>query len=239
MAGAGGVRRAESKSVNFMIETSQDSRPDTLAHIARVADLLQTCMAILEDRAIVHDASKLEEPEKSAFDRLKALSLSGMAYGSEEYRACLRAERPAIQHHYAHNSHHPEFFPPVENTPLSSMLRACAEAQEEQATAAKVGSAEDSEAVKLLFQTAKRIRASADEMEASVNGMSLFDVLEMLMDWKAATERMKDGGDIHASLIHNTDRFKLSPQLAAILANTVREMNWPKKDAATSGSGLL
>ena len=58
--------------------------------------------------------------------------------------------------------------------------------------------------------------------------MSLFDVLEMLMDWKAATERMKDGGDIHASLIHNTDRFKLSHQLASILANTIREMGWPK-----------
>lgn len=62
-----------------------------------------------------------------------------------------------------------------------------------------------------------------------VDGMSLFDVLEMLMDWKAATERMKDGGDIHRSLEINTGRFNLSPQLASILLNTITEMQWPKK----------
>lgn len=156
-----------------MPDTIQDSRSDTLAHIERVQSLIQTAINNLSCRAVKHDLSKLEEPEKSAFDRLKVLSLSGMAYGSEEYRACLRAEKPAIQHHYKANSHHPEFY------------------------------------------------------ENGVDGMSLFDVLEMLLDWKAATERMKNGGDIHASLVHNTERFKLSPQLASILANTVREMGWP------------
>ena len=153
-------------------ETIHDSRADTLAHIDRVQMLIQTAINNLSVRAVKHDLSKLEEPEKSAFDRLKALSLSGMAYGSEEYRACLRAEKPAIQHHYAANSHHPEYY------------------------------------------------------ENGVDGMSLFDMLEMLLDWKAATERMKDGGDIRASLKINRDRFKLSPQLEAILANTIRELSW-------------
>ncbi len=203
---------------------AQDSRPDTVAHINRVQDLLNLAAEKLQYRGRVHDASKLEEPEKSAFDRLKALSLSGMAYGSEEYRACLRAEKPAIEHHYKANSHHPEYYPAVDNTPLSSMLRATADAQEERAKAANP--AHDSEAVALLFQTAKRIRSSADEMESSVNNMSLFDVLEMLLDWKAATERMKEGGDIRASLVINRERFKLSPQLESILANTIREMGW-------------
>lgn len=152
-----------------------DSTPDTLAHIDRVQELIQAAINNLSSRAVNHDLSKLQEPEKSAFDRLKALSLSGMAYGSEEYRACLRAEKPAIQHHYKANSHHPEFY------------------------------------------------------ENGLDGMSLFDVLEMLLDWKAATERMKDGGDIHASLGINRDRFKISPQLESILANTIREMGWPKK----------
>jgi hypothetical protein len=155
---------------------TQDSRPDTIAHIERVQSLLQMAINNLSRRAVSHDLSKLEEPEKSAFDRLKALSLSGMAYGSEEYRACLRAEKPAIEHHYKANSHHPEFY------------------------------------------------------ENGVDGMSLFDLLEMLIDWKAATERMKDGGDIHRSLEINRDRFKLSPQLESILANTIREMGWPKKE---------
>jgi hypothetical protein len=149
-----------------------DSLSDTLAHIERVQTLIQLAVNNLSQRAIVHDASKVIEPEKSAFDRLKALSLSGMAYGSEEYRACLRAEKPAIQHHYANNSHHPEHY------------------------------------------------------ENGLDGMSLFDVLEMLLDWKAATERMKDGGDIRASLTINRDRFKISPQLESILANTIREMKW-------------
>jgi hypothetical protein len=207
-------------------DTIQDSKPDTIAHIQRVQELIQTAIDNLQRRAVNHDLSKLEEPEKSAFDRLKALSLSGMAYGSEEYRACLRAEKPAIQHHYKANSHHPEFYPTQDGGAIGVMLRACADAQEEQAKAA-IGSA-DQGAINLLFNTATFLRSTADQLEASINGMSLFDVLEMLLDWKAATERMKDGGDIHASLIHNTERFKLSPQLASILANTIRELGWTK-----------
>lgn len=51
-------------------------------------------------------------------------------------------------------------------------------------------------------------------------------MLEMLLDWKASTERMKNGGDIRRSLEINRDRFKLTPQLESILANTIRELNW-------------
>ena len=206
-------------------ETKYDSRADTLAHIARVHALLDECQMNLNTRGSVHDASKLEEPEKSVFDECTA-KLKLMAYGSDAYFAALAELKPALDHHYAKNSHHPEYWPAVENTPMSSMLRLTAQAQEEQAEAAKIGSPDDSGAVLLLFQTAKRIRASADEMEASVNNMSLFDVLEMLMDWKAATERMKDGGDIRRSLEINTERFKLSPQLVNILRNTINEMGW-------------
>lgn len=154
------------------MNTTHDSLPDTQAHIERVQTLLKSAINNLANRAVKHDASKLVEPEKSAFDRLKALSLSGMAYGSEEYRACLRAEKPAIQHHYAANSHHPEFYP------------------------------------------------------NGIDGMSLLDLLEMLLDWKAATERMKDGGDIVKSLEINRERFNISPQLAAVLSNTIKEMGW-------------
>jgi hypothetical protein len=203
---------------------TQDSRPDTVAHIERVQTLIQTAINNLSRRAVNHDLSKLEEPEKSAFDRLKALSLSGMAYGSEEYRSCLRAEKPAIDHHYKANSHHPEFYPKQDSGILGAMLRSTADAQEEQARAAINGP--DREAATALLDVSKRIRNSADELESSVNGMSLFDVLEMLLDWKAATERMKDGGDIKASLVINRDRFKISPQLESILANTIREMEW-------------
>ena len=54
--------------------------------------------------------------------------------------------------------------------------------------------------------------------------MSLFDVVEMLMDWTAATERMQNGGDIRRSLEIHRDRFKLSPQLESILLNTIHEL---------------
>ncbi len=62
-----------------------------------------------------------------------------------------------------------------------------------------------------------------------VDDMSLFDIIEMLIDWKAATERMKDGGDIYKSIEFNTGRFNLSEQLKKILLNTCAEMGWKKK----------
>lgn len=197
-----------------------DSAPDTLAHIDRVQELLQTAINNLSRRAVNHDLSKLQEPEKSAFDRLKALSLSGMVYGSEEYRACLRAEKPAIQHHYKANSHHPEHVTLFRCAVCRSILR--------ESETWVVNLNDEGKNPRLCSKCCPQ--SPIYECEAvpycGPEAMSLFDVLEMLLDWKAATERMKDGGDIRASLIHNTTRFNLSPQLAAILANTIAEMGW-------------
>lgn len=147
---------------------SYDSTQDTTDHIHTVCGYLNKCADILKYRGIVHDASKLRSPEKEAFDEVTP-KLKGLTYGSEEYRASLRALKPAIAHHYANNSHHPEHF------------------------------------------------------ENGISGMNLFDVIEMVMDWKAATERHADG-DIHKSLVINIDRFKIEPQLASILKNTIKEM---------------
>ena len=58
-----------------------------------------------------------------------------------------------------------------------------------------------------------------------IAGMSLLDVIEMLADWKAASERTKQGS-IAQSLAHNQTRWNISDQLAAILENTVRELGW-------------
>lgn len=155
--------------------TKYDSRPDTVAHIARVRELMVLVCANISTRATFHDQSKLEEPEKSTFDEC-TLKLKAMAYGSPEYKAALAELKPALDHHYAANSHHPEHY------------------------------------------------------TNGVDGMSLFDVIEMFMDWKAATERMKDGGDIWRSIQINAERFRLSPQLLSILENTAHEMSWPKKE---------
>jgi hypothetical protein len=56
-----------------------------------------------------------------------------------------------------------------------------------------------------------------------VNGFDLFDLIEMFMDWKAATERHTDG-DIHKSIKINTNRFQLSKQLADIFKNTANRL---------------
>lgn len=58
-----------------------------------------------------------------------------------------------------------------------------------------------------------------------INGMTLIDLVEMICDWKAATER-HDDGDILFSIEVNTDRFSMSPQLVDILVNTVLSMAW-------------
>jgi hypothetical protein len=59
-----------------------------------------------------------------------------------------------------------------------------------------------------------------------VDGMSLFDLIEMLMDWKAAGERHPDGMDIVRSVEISTERFSTGEKLKNILLNTVKEMGW-------------
>ena len=61
-----------------------------------------------------------------------------------------------------------------------------------------------------------------------IEGMNLFDLLEMLVDWKAASERHADG-NIERSIEINTTRFNISDQLVWILKNTVNYMNNKKE----------
>ena len=147
-----------------------DSTQDTKEHIRKVRDRIFDVMENLTVRGQVHDRSKLEEPEKSGYDKLTA-NLADIEYGSLPYLLALKAAKPVIDHHYAHNSHHPEHYP------------------------------------------------------NGIAGMSLLDIVEMLCDWKAASERTKQGS-IAASLVHNKQRFGIDDQLAAILENTVRELGW-------------
>ena len=94
-----------------MAEDSYDSRAETLAHIHRVRDHIGTFLGVMLARAAAHDASKLVEPEKSAFDQLLP-RLRGMPYGSPEFRAVEAEMAEAIAHHHAANSHHPEHYGP-------------------------------------------------------------------------------------------------------------------------------
>lgn len=61
--------------------------------------------------------------------------------------------------------------------------------------------------------------------EQGIDGMTLLDLVEMMCDWKAASERHADGS-VENSLNVNRERFKISPQLESILRNTCRAMGW-------------
>jgi len=150
-------------------EITYDSKADTLDHIRVVNALLKTCCMELLNRAVVHDSSKLESPEKEMFDEFTP-KLATCTYGSTEYKQFLKDLKPALDHHYESNSHHPEHY------------------------------------------------------KNGIEDMDLFDVMEMLMDWKAATTRHNDG-DIYRSLEINKERFSISDQLYKILFNTIKNMN--------------
>lgn len=114
-----------------------DSTEDTRKHIDTVRYYLKQVSEIILYRAEIHDASKLESPEKDLFDRVTP-KLQKLTYGSDEYKAALEEMGEALQHHYRYNRHHPEHFP------------------------------------------------------GGITDMSLMDLIEMLCDWKAASERHGD-----------------------------------------------
>lgn len=68
-------------------------------------------------------------------------------------------------------------------------------------------------------------RHHPEHFEEGVRGMTLVDVVEMLCDWKAATER-SDTGDLRKSLDIQRDRFELGETLWRVLANTSAEFGW-------------
>ncbi len=86
-----------------------DSTDDTNKHIKTVRLLLRGFAESLLARGTLHDASKLEEPEKSLFDEFTP-KLSSVEYGSDEYKEYLGEMGKALDHHYENNNHHPEHF---------------------------------------------------------------------------------------------------------------------------------
>lgn len=79
----------------------------TQAHINLVRIYLRRAAVELLQRGEVHDLSKFSPEEVKAFTEFTP-KLRGVTYGSEEYKGFLKAMSPALAHHYAENSHHPE-----------------------------------------------------------------------------------------------------------------------------------
>jgi Family of unknown function (DUF5662) len=149
-----------------------DSRPDTIAHIERVQQLLREVEWALHERGLEHDASKLVDPELATFNEYTP-KLKNSTYGTDEYKGFLEGMGAGLKHHYDNNRHHPEHF------------------------------------------------------ANGIDDMTLIDLIEMLVDWKAATERHADG-DMARSLRLQKERFKISDQLSAVLWNTAIAMEWIK-----------
>lgn len=138
---------------------------ETLKHINEVRANIWRLIGELDQRAFEHDATKFQEPERTIYARALP-ELGKTEYGSPEYQKLLDLTKPAVDHHWSKNRHHPEHWP------------------------------------------------------NGIEDMDLVDLLEMIADWTAATKCNKNG-NIHRSIAVNTPRYKMTPQLARILLNTV------------------
>jgi hypothetical protein len=81
---------------------------ETRKHQQKVSKLLIKFAQLLLTRAMEHDNSKLESPEREIFIEYTP-KLKGTTFGSEEYKTYLKEMKVALDHHYANNKHHPEF----------------------------------------------------------------------------------------------------------------------------------
>ena len=84
-------------------------RQETLKHIEKVRELLYKVIHRLSSRAGLHDKTKLGPEELPIFLEYTS-KLKGCTYGSDEYKQFLAEMKPALDHHYANNRHHPEHF---------------------------------------------------------------------------------------------------------------------------------
>ena len=196
---------------------TEDALRKTWEHIDTVSRLLSSAQIEIMKRQATHDRSKLSSPEWEMFAEITH-KLEGLTYGSEEYENQRKEMlNNALGHHYEHNRHHPEFFPPVELLPDDDNYKeyiGLMEWVKNSELEIDVRDLENLELMRIVLESNEKYKTS------SVNNMNLFDILEMLIDWVAACKRHADG-DINKSIEINTKRFNLSPQLVNILKNTI------------------
>jgi len=79
----------------------------TMEHIQNVQKYMASFIDKLMYRLLNHDKSKMENPELLYFVQFTS-KLKELTYGSDEYEQSLKDMKPALDHHYAWNFHHPE-----------------------------------------------------------------------------------------------------------------------------------
>jgi len=99
---------------------------DTRKHQQTVAKYMLLIAKKIIDKAIAHDASKLEEPERSTYiEPVYSLNHEDVEYGSDRYKELTNAMGEGWDHHVRVNDHHIEFFIPFSvqtlNDPIRSM----------------------------------------------------------------------------------------------------------------------
>jgi hypothetical protein len=82
---------------------------ETMKHKDNVKNYLLFVSRVLELKGRKHDDSKLQEPEQSIFVKYTP-KLRNCTYGSKEYKTFLKEMKPALDHHYKANPHHPEYY---------------------------------------------------------------------------------------------------------------------------------
>jgi len=92
-----------------------------MRHIETVRNILGVVVKNLINRGSFHDQSKLQSPEVEVFEEFTP-KLRDLTYGSDEYKQALAAMKPALDHHYAHNTHHPEHFEDVSKMNLLDII---------------------------------------------------------------------------------------------------------------------
>jgi hypothetical protein len=147
-------------------KTTHKYLDNLLEHKMLVGRYLQRVVSALVERAVIHDFSKFGPQELGPYAAMQT-RFSKAEYGSEEYNACCRAIKPALDHHIHSNTHHPEFYP------------------------------------------------------NGINDMDLLDVVEMVCDWIAASQRA--GGDT-LRLDLQRERFGIGEQLYGIICRTAHAL---------------
>ena len=117
-------------------------------------------------RGNLHDQSKFEDVEFLPYSEVID-EFAKYPYGSPERDKLYASIKPASEHHFKNNRHHPEYF------------------------------------------------------SNGIEGMNLVDLIEMLVDWKSATQNHPAiPGDLKKSIEIASKKYNISPQLTRVLYNT-------------------
>jgi len=152
------------------MDTKHEVLLEMIIHRVEVQENLAQMRSVLKKRGIVHDKSKFTAIEFDAFVSTRP-KFSKANYGTTEYQECVDEIKPAIDHHYSNNRHHPGFF--------------------------KNGFA----------------------------NMNLFDILEMLADWKAASNRSPDLSFLD-SLPIAFKKYSIPENMQTHIMNTLASLGW-------------